>query len=191
MYQCLQKQTFGDSSHYRLVSIRLEDAEAIRQWRNAQMDVLRQKKHISQAEQKDYFDKSIYPSFVEQHPTQVIFSYFFHQELIGYGGLTHLDWEAGRAEVSFLVDPIRAQNSTVYAKDFKHFLSLLEEIAFGHLHLHRLFTETFAFRQEHMAILEKAGFKREGILREHVYHNGAWIDSWMHGRLIQETSYAR
>ena len=46
-YQCLTRNSFHDDDHYQLISIREEDIELIRQWRNAQIDLLRQNKEIT------------------------------------------------------------------------------------------------------------------------------------------------
>jgi RimJ/RimL family protein N-acetyltransferase len=189
-YACLTQQSFEDCDGYRLVPIREEDMESIRLWRNAQIDVLRQKKEISPKAQQQYFQEIIFPLYKEPQPSQLLFSFFFHDTCIGYGGLTQVDWDAGRAEVAFLLDPIRVENQKMYSPDFFHFLSLLSQIAFQELHFHRLFTETFSFRRSHLAILEKFGFVLEGRLREHVYKHNQWHDSLLHGLLKREWNRA-
>lgn len=190
MYQCLAQASFEDSEGYQLIPIRLEDSEKIRLWRNAQMDVLRQKHPLSEQEQQMYFQTAIVPGFKEQYPRQILFSYLYQQTLIGYGGLVYIDWESKRAEVSFLLDSVRAKQEPQYKQDFIHYLALLDRVAFGHLHFHRLFTETFAFRQEHMRILEQAGYQLEGILREHIYKKEHWHDAFFHGKLAREYQHA-
>jgi RimJ/RimL family protein N-acetyltransferase len=189
VYKCLIKNSFEDQASYKLVPIREEDLESIRLWRNAQMDVLRQRAFISAHEQHAYYHNIIWPTFVQQQPKQVLFSYLYRQTCIGYGGLTHLDWEAGRGEVSFLLNPQRVQNPTIYEQDFIHFLNLLFQVAFEDLNLHRLFTETFAFREVHIQILEKCGFKQEGVLRDHIYKGGEWHHSLIHGCLTGEDHF--
>ncbi len=188
MYQCLAKNQFQDDTGYQLVAIRPEDIENIRLWRNAQLDVLRQKTLLSVEEQQDYFQKIIWPTFQEAHPPQLLFSFLLNQTCIGYGGLVHIDWENARAEVSFLVDPSRLTHLETYKKDFSHFLSLICHVAFVELHFHRLCGETFAFRTEQIVLLENFGFKREGILREHVFKRQQWQDSVLHGLLATEWS---
>ena len=101
--------------------------------------------------------------------------------LIGYGGLVHINWKDKRGEVSFLIDPKRAVNHALYKNDLAHFLHLLCYISFKILHLRRLTTETFAFRHENIALYEQFGFKREGVLREHVFKQNRWTDSILHG----------
>jgi RimJ/RimL family protein N-acetyltransferase len=188
MYKCLKKNNLRDMIGYQLIAIRQEDIELIRLWRNAQIEVLRQKVEISPQEQQHYFQKNVWPTFLEQNPKQILFSFLLQQDCIGYGGLTYLDWESKRAEISFLVNPIRAADWTLYTRDFRHFLTLLFQVAFEDLHLHRLLTETFAFRWETLEILEEFGFKQEGILREHVFKGNQWHESIIHGLLASEYS---
>jgi RimJ/RimL family protein N-acetyltransferase len=177
MYKCLKKNSFKDEWGYQLVPIRQEDIENIRLWRNAQMEVLRQKVILTSEAQKHYFQRSVWPTFQQTHPNQILFSFLLDEKCIGYGGLTYLDWENSRAEVSFLVDPIRAQDSHIYPQDFSHFLNLLCQVTFEELHLHRLLSETFAFRHSTLAVFKQHGFKQEGVLREHIYKQEQWYDS--------------
>lgn len=186
MYKRLTKDRFENLHGYQILPLREEDIESIRVWRNAQMDVLRQNVLIGVEEQRAYFQQKIVPTFDQQNPSQLLFSFLLHEQCIGYGGLTYLDWNSQRAEVSFLVNPLRAQQVNIYREDCMNFLDLLCQVAFDHLCLHRLMTETFAFREETKQILEKFGFKFEGMLREHVYKRHQWVDSVMHGLLAKE-----
>lgn len=182
-YKCLNQKTYQDRDGYQILSIRKEDIEKIRQWRNAQIHVLRQKVILTVEAQEQYFQHHIWPTFLNEKPAQILFSFLLDGQCIGYGGLTYLNWENFRSEISFLVDPIRAENPILYSQDFVHFLNLLCQVSFVDLQLHRLMTETYAFRDSTLAVLEKYGFKKEGVLREHVYQNGQWIDSIIHGLL--------
>lgn len=186
MYKCLKRNQLDSRLGYQFVPVRQEDLELIRLWRNDQMDVLRQKVIISPQEQKSYFQTIIFPNFSHHQPKQILFSYLYEKACIGYGGLTHLDWEASHAEVSFLMKTERTRDASLYEQDFTQFLALLYRVAFEDLNLHRLFTETFAFRKAHIAILEKCGFQLEGVLRDHIFKQGTWHHSLIHGLLKGE-----
>lgn len=100
-----------------------EDWEPIRQWRNAQMDILRQDHEITPEEQCAYARK-YYDECLSYKPPQKLYSFFVsgpseirpglptHKEavedmepkLIGYGGLVHINWDTLSAEVSFLMN---------------------------------------------------------------------------------------
>lgn len=171
---------------YQLVPIRYEDRELIRQWRNAQLAVLRQPAPISAEQQDQYFQRVVRPLFEQPRPGQLLFSLLYQGELIGYGGLVYIAWDDHRAEVSFLIDPARADQPTVYKQDFLSYLHLLTGLAFGPLGLHRLFTETYDIRAFHIAVLEQAGFQLEGRMRHHVQIAGNFTDSLIHGLLSDE-----
>jgi RimJ/RimL family protein N-acetyltransferase len=163
--------------------IHAEDMEAIRQWRNAQLDVLRQSQPITREEQERYFTTHVRKSMASAHPPQILVSCFEGDRHIGYGGLVHIAWEHKRAEVSFLLDPGRTADPALYRRDFSTFLRLIRELAFRKHGLARLFTETYAMRTAHIAILEESGFVREGVLRHHVWIGGRPVDSIIHGFL--------
>lgn len=171
---------------YALVSLREQDMENIRQWRNAQMDILRQPTPLSPQEQQRYWRETVVPSFDERHPTAVLISFMYEDVCIGYGGLVHIDWPAKRAEVSFLLDPAHTIDEEIYKQEFGTFLELLKDLAFKDLGLNRLFTETFDVRPSHIAVLESCGFVREGCLRQHAMVNGKPVDSILHGILASE-----
>lgn len=186
MYSCLKGYRFLEQNSYTLLPIRMQDQEPIRKWRNAQLLVLRQNQPLTIAQQSHYFHTHLISSFAEEHPKQILCSFLKENRCIGYGGLTNINWHDKRAEVSFLLDPQRVANPSLYAEEFTCFLQLLCDLTFNYLCLHRLFTETFAFRTAHLAILEKFGFIQEGRLREHVYKNKEWTDCYLHGLLQKE-----
>lgn len=189
MYKCLSKNTFRDKQGYQLTSLRLSDIQLIRQWRNSQVDILRQVGQLSVDDQIQYYENVVKPSFEEIKPRQILFSFLLNDDCIGYGGLTYIDWNSKRGEVSFLVNSTRVQDKNQYRMDFIHFLNLLCEVSFNELNFHRIYTEVYAFRKEHLEILEEFGFKLEGILKEHVYQNEEWIDSLLHRLLAKEWNW--
>jgi len=186
-YSCLWLNYFEDELGYALRPIELADSELIRNLRNAQMDVLRQQQEITEEEQHIYFNTVIAPLKKEEKPQQILFAFCFKSQLIGYGGLTYIDWKSYRAEVSFLLDPQHIEDASVYAFEFKRFLNLLSYVFFSCLSFHRLFAETFEFRKEHMQVLEEFGFKLEGVLRDHIFKKQQWFDSYMHGLLANDS----
>jgi RimJ/RimL family protein N-acetyltransferase len=177
----------ADRDGYRFVPLRREDIEALRRFRNEQIDVLRQSEPISAGQQQQWFDHVVVSAQRDPRPSQILVSILDAEEqFIGYGGLTNIDWEARRAEVSFLVDPERAANPDVYRRDMGSFLAFLAAWAFDELGLNRLFAETYASRDFHISILERAGFSVEGRLREHMMTSEGPSDSLMHGLLASD-----
>lgn len=183
MYRCLKKQSFQGTNGYSLVTIREEDIELIRQWRNAQIDILRQKTPLSSEQQQQYYNNVIFPSMQQDHPSQILFSFLQNGNCIGYGGLVHIDWDARRAEISFLLNP---DYISKHAELYTEYLAILIVIAFENLKFHRLYAETYEFRNDHLEILEKRGFIFEGRLREHIFKRGKWHDAIIHGLLAKD-----
>jgi RimJ/RimL family protein N-acetyltransferase len=176
---CLKQQRFEHQS-YAIVPILHDHIELIRCWRNAQLDVLRQESPISSTQQETYFAQSIWPTMSYEAPRNLLMGLLFEDRLIGYGGLVHIGWRDQRAEMSFLVDDLRAKEPVKYARDFSAFITLVRTMAFDDLGFHKLFTETYANRQQHIQLLESAGFQREGVLRDHVKIGGVFVDSIIH-----------
>ncbi|GAB3320687.1 hypothetical protein GCM10027511_31180 [Hymenobacter humi] len=177
--------------NYRLIPIRYEDREPIRAWRNAQLEVLRQAEPLTAEQQDAYFQRVVLPLFEQEKPGQLLFSLLHHDELVAYGGLVHVSWPDSRAEVSFLTEPARAAEPETYRNDFLAHLRLLGQAAFVGLKFNRLFTETYDIRPAHVAILEEAGFRLEGRLRQHVrLAPDTFADSLMHGQLAADYATA-
>jgi RimJ/RimL family protein N-acetyltransferase len=109
---------------------------------------------------------------------------WFDGTMVGYGGLVHINWFHERAELSFLVDPVRIANGS-YERDFLTFLKLIARVAREDLALHRLTGETYPERTEHVRIFESFGFVCEGRLVQHRRVDGGYGDSLVHGLLLE------
>lgn len=175
-YAILPRPHYSDGA-IECGAVQPEQIEFIRRWRNANMDVLRQAKPISAAQQATYFDQNVWPQMALRQPSQILLSISQSGRLIGYGGLTHISWDYARAEVSFLLDPDFSGSDTSSAPIFHGFLRLLIQMAFEDLGLNRLIAETYANRDPILQELADAGFVQEGRLREHVRVDGQPCDS--------------
>jgi len=65
----------------------------------------------------------------------------------------------------------------------------LTSYAFAELELHRVSAAIGPDNASSIALVEKLGFTREGVLRDHVYTNGAWRDSVLYSVLAHEWSW--
>ena len=183
-YRCLTQVEY-ETGNYKLLSVRPEDIQSIRQWRNAQMNVLRQDSEITPESQEQYYAREIWPTMQEDRPRQILFSFLHKQQLIGYGGLVYIDWQAKKAEVSVLFD-LSERSDAQYREQLSAYLTLLKMAAFSDLGLHRLWTESYDIRPLHISILEQRGFRFEGRLRDHEWINDAYVDTLFHGCLNSE-----
>ena len=170
---------------YHLVPVRLEDIESIRIWRNAQREVLRQNEELTKEAQETYFATFVWPYKWVTDPSQVLYSFLEGPVCIGYGGFTHIDWVARRAELSFLLDPSRVADEDRYRRDFLFFLGEICKEARDRWDLHQIFAETFAFRQIHIQVLEDFGFQRMAILPRRVHKRGEWVDALIHELILK------
>lgn len=181
-YACLKNNVINFGS-YALIPIREQDVLMIKEWRNGQMKILRKKDLLSDEDQKRYFSEVICPLFGQSNPDQILFSFLHDHQLIGYGGLVHINWIDQRGEISFLAETARFEDKTLYRKDFSAFLKMIKKLAFEELGFNKIFTETFDIREHHVNILEEEGFVMEGRLKKHNLIEDQWIDSLMHGFL--------
>ncbi|QDK43249.1 ribosomal-protein-serine acetyltransferase [Bacteriovorax stolpii] len=180
-YKCLinERFQFGQFSFGPIEKSHLYD---IMDWRNKQLNILRTKKIHTKEDQDRYFDNVIIPSMDMDEPTSILFSFFKENVLIGYGGLTNIDWSVKKAEISFLLNNELAKETTEYLEIFTMFLKMLKNIAFKEVKLHRLFTETYDLRPIHVQALERE-MNLEGRLKDHIFQDGKYVDVLFHGIL--------
>lgn len=171
-----------------LRTIQPEDIELVRKWRNSQMNVLRQNEVITKIKQKFYFAQNVWPDMKSKFPRQILLGILLDDQLVGYGGFVNVSWKDKKSEISFLLEPSYEKNKILKNKIFIQFLISISRISFDILKLNRIWTETYAYRTEHVKVLEKAGFKREGYLRHNVIINNAMVDSIVHGYLESDWS---
>ena len=168
-----------------LYSLSREHLSKLKDWRNSQMDVLRQWKPLTEYNQEKWFQE------ISADDTKIVFSIMVpdiedNMSFIGYCGIIGIDFINRRGEISFLVDPVRVQDKNLYREDFLSVLYILCQYGFEEINLHKLFTETFAFRKNHIKILEDFGFHLDGILREHQFTKSQYHDSLIHSILYNE-----
>ena len=185
MYKILPQLPF-ELENLSCDSLDPDDIESVRVWRNDQIDVLRQTRHISRQEQIEYFQRYVWPDLDSDQPSQILFKLTELGRMIGYAGLVHIDWPSKRAEISFLLEPKRNEPRALLVSYFLKWLKMAQHLAFANLGLNLLTTETYATRPEIIRALEQSSFKREGTLPSHVNLGGNLIDSVLHSRLRAE-----
>ena len=178
-YKVLSTQIFT-INEYSIVPIRYKDRMDILKWRNEQMYHLRQDKPLTELDQENYFNNTIYKLFKKEQPNQLLFSYLRGKECIGYGGLVHINWIDKNAEISFVM------NTKLEKKHFSlHwdiFLKLIEQVAFNELNLFKMFTFAFDLRPHLYEVLENANWFKEAVLKSHFYFNGEFKNIVIHSK---------
>lgn len=181
-YKVLQNQCFQEGK-FKLVPIRMEDRYKIMRWRNEQMYHLRQSQPLTEAKQDRYFDEVVSQLFDQERPDQILFSFLQNKECIGYGGLVHINWEDRNAELSFIMNT--KLEATSFASIWTTYLSLIEEVAFVELKLHKIYTYAFDLRPHLYQALENNRFFQDGRLKQHCRYQGRFLDVVIHGKLNQ------
>lgn len=156
----------------------------LKEWRNAQMNILRQYTPLTDFHQENWW------KHLKDDKNQTLFALWKEEKeesiFIGYCGIVNIDWKNRRGEVSFLLDPVRMASKAKYKTDFIAVLYMLSQYGFGELQLHKFFVDTYDFRKDHIKIIESFGFKKEGELREHYFGEGEYFNSFIHSLLFSE-----
>ena len=143
-------------------------------WRNEQLYHLRQKNLLTADQQDDYFKHVVLPQFDEQTPPQLLFSYLEKDSCIGYGGLVHINWQDANAEISFIMNTSLEKEN--FNKHWNIFLSLIEEVAFFDIMLHKIFTYAFDLRPKLYQSLLECGFVQDARLKDHCFIENTFRD---------------
>ena len=169
-------------------TISLEDMEQIRVWRNAQTSVLRQSYEISVEQQEAYFQESILPDQRSSSPVNILFTLWYEGELFGYGGLVHVKWDRGEAEISFLIRPDWNQLE-IFPRAFLLFQEFLAELCTRNLGLSTITAETFDVFERRLIItlLEQSGFELVGTMNGNYLKGGAPIRSLNHRKALKQS----
>jgi [ribosomal protein S5]-alanine N-acetyltransferase len=106
----------------------------------------------------------------------------FENQLIGYADLADINAHESRASLGYAIG-----NSSLWGQGLGFLgAKLMLEIAFTDLKLERVTAEVNAANTRSLRVLEKLGFKREGILRQHETYRGVRGDVHLFGMLRQE-----
>ena len=166
---------FGDCC---IVPLRYEDRFLIMKWRNEQIYHLRQTRPLTEDDQQRYFDNVVYKLYDNPNPDQILFTYLNRGICIGYGGLVHINWIDRNAEISFIMDTQLEKEH--FAEHWSNYLTMLKQVAFGDLGLHKIFTYAFDLRPHLYSVLETNGFVREATLIDHCVFEGEYKDVVIH-----------
>ena len=101
---------------------------------------------------------------------------------IGNITLHLIDWRNRNAEIGILIGDKKSRGKG-YATEA---ISLVADHAFNKLNLRKLYTGMVKGNEASKRAFEKIGFKVEGILKEHFYLNGQYLDCYRMGLLRKE-----
>ncbi len=182
-YKCLDVNEFRDGD-YQLIPIRDFDKHAIREWRNQQIEILRQSEPLSAEMQDSYFKNIVDQLFEVENPKQLLWSFLYKNELIGYGGLVHIDWEKRQAEISFLTQTDRNHDKEIFISDWTNYLKIVKRIAGDYLDFNRIFTYAYDIRPNLYISLENSGFKETQRIKNEILINHQKKDVVIHSLFL-------
>ena len=90
---------------------------------------------------------------------------------IGTIGLRNFDWINRNAELFISIGETEEYTSKGYGSDA---VKTFVKYCFEHINLHKIYLHVFESNGRAIRCYEKAGFQREGILKEHHFSRGAY-----------------
>lgn len=154
----------------RLVSLSREDLPKARDWVNDSYLKARMLRvvPVSQEDQEKWYEDIV------QDPSKIVFAIktLNDGQHIGNTGLYHIDWTHRRAEFWILIGE-RSFWGQGIGSDV---VSLMQQYAFETLNLNKLYVNVGIDNEAAIALYKKANFVHEGIMKEHYYIEGKWID---------------
>ena len=161
-----------------LRALEKEDLELLKKWRNDKKTRIHTREYrlLNMINQKNWFE-----SIHKQNPPNAIMFGIENKnkKLIGVCGLTYIDWKNRHAEISNII----SINNWQRTKEAKDTLDLLIKYGFDELNLHRLWVEIFETIPENIKLFEKMRFKKEGTLRDKLWRNSKWHDSFIYSMI--------
>lgn len=178
-YKNINSDSFNNGI-YSLVPIRDEDKYDIMNWRNNQLDILRQETVLLIEQQEIYFKTVVDKLFDVEKPKQLLFSFLENNKLIGYGGLVHIDWETKTAEVSFLTETSRNKNADMFISDWVNYLAILKKVANDYLNFKSIYTYAYDLRPNLYIALQESGFTEIKRHKNHIQIENKKVDVVIH-----------
>jgi RimJ/RimL family protein N-acetyltransferase len=164
-----------------LRALEKEDLEILRDWRNMKhvRKSTREYRLLNMINQKNWFE-----SIQNDNPPKNIMFGIVNKKrkLVGVTGLTYIDWKNRTSEISIYLSSINWQKKS----EAQDVINLIMEYGFGELNLNRLWVEIYGLMNENIKLFEKMKFFKEGILREKVWRNKKWWDTYIYSKLASE-----
>ena len=106
----------------------------------------------------------------------------FEGQLVGYVQLALIEDDERRAAAGVLIGEKSMWGRGIASTA----LRILLDYAFTVRNLERVYAEVYGFNQRSLRLMERVGFQKEGVLRQHEIHNGARQDMHVFGMLKSE-----
>ncbi|MDI6917337.1 MAG: GNAT family protein [Thermoplasmatales archaeon] len=120
----------------------------------------------SKAEEEKWFEKTI------NDDKNRVLAIDANGKHIGNVGLHNIDFRNRNAMLGIMIGEKKYWNKGYGSDAVKTLVSL----AFNELNLHKIYLHVFPSNKRALKCYEKCGFKKEGVLREHVFKGGKYQD---------------
>jgi len=163
-----------------------EDLVKLKEWRNSHFvkRTTREYRLLNMFNQRAWFESL----HTQKPPHDIMFGITNKKNnLLGVCGLTHIDWKNRSTEISIYLEGSKWQNK----KETKDAVILLLNYGFGELGLHRIFGEVYSFVKETISLFESLGFKKDGVIRDSIWRNRKWWNSYIYSMLDKEFKHEK
>jgi RimJ/RimL family protein N-acetyltransferase len=155
------------------------DIDVIQNWRNSKniQPFVREYRELSKKHIKSWLE-NVTPSnkfefFIIENEDQLP---------IGVVGLTYIDWVSKNADIHLAI----YDKGWIDDKYAPETLRIMLEYGFQHLNLHRIYAEVYEVDNKKIDFFTSNNFTLDGVLRNHHYYNGKYIDSHIYSILKPE-----
>jgi len=154
----------------KLVPLEKEDLARTRSWANEASlnSKMLRVFPVTQMEQEKWYEDAVGDS------SKVLFAVktLKDEEHVGNTGLYHIDWIHRRAEFWILIGDRGFWRQGIG----QEVGSLMQRYAFNGLNLNKLYLNVGADNSQAISLYKKLNFVQEGILRQHYYVEGRYLD---------------
>lgn len=169
--------------HVSLYAIEKEDLQQLRDWRNNPefRKHFREYRELNLAQQEKWFEEK-----VVQDNTTLMFSIRRNDdnELLGCCGFVYINWVHRHADLSLYIG---WHDAYIDKEGFaEESCRLLFDYGFNELCLNKVWTEIYEFDDKKKILYDKFGFHQDGLLRQHYWYDGKWMNSRILSLLLEE-----
>jgi RimJ/RimL family protein N-acetyltransferase len=154
----------------KLLPLEKEDLPKSRQWVNDKYlnSKMLRVLPVSKLDQEGWYQD------VVQNPSKIVFAIKTKdgEEHVGNTGFYHIDWIHRRAEFWILIGERSFWSKGIGAE----VVSLMQDYAFKNLNLNKVYLNVGEDNKEAIDLYTKSGFVQEGILKEHYFIEGKYLD---------------
>lgn len=126
---------------------------------------------VSRAEEEGWFERMLQRP-MEEHPKAIEVKTADGWVFVGNIGFHDLDWVHRTVEVGLFIGEKKYWNQGFGSEAMR----LMLEHGFNDLNLNRIYLHVYDTNPRGMRAYEKAGYKKEGVLRQAVFKNGRYHD---------------